>query len=193
MFSGDADVGGTTISVETDAPKFFTNDGVSVNIPAGNWNASLTYVSSPYPDSLMDNDSKNMIFHFEGNIDPVDSTGNTNNHNLGSGSKMPTYDEFGGPHISGAFNFDGGDYIELNKEGDNDIKMAPDTTALWFNATDGIAGEQILYHAAKNNHDTYYEIGIDASDNVFFEFLTQKNKIPTRCTSSGFDYENDNW
>ena len=193
MFSGDVDVAGTTISVETDDPKFFTNDGVPVNIPAGNWNASLTYFSSPYPDSLLDDNSNNMILHFEGNNAPVDSTGNTGSHSLGSGAKMPTYVDFGGPHISAAFDFDGGDYIELHKETDNDIKKAPDTTSLWFKATDGITTEQIIYHASKSNDDEYYEIGIDINDNVFFEFLSQKDKIPTRCESSGFDYENDNW
>ena len=193
MFSGDADIGGNTISVETDNPKFFTNHGVSVDIPAGNWNASLTYVSSPYPDSLLDDDSNNMVLHFEGNVAPIDSTDNTGSHSLGSGSQMPTYAEFGGPHESGAFDFDGGDYIELNSEGENDVKKAPDTTTMWFKATDGISGSQILYHASKSNDDEYYEIGIDDNDNVFFEFLTQKNKTPTRCESSGFDYENDNW
>ena len=193
MFSGDADIGGNTISVETDNPKFFTNHGVSVDIPAGNWNASLTYVSSPYPDSLLDDDSNNMVLHFEGNVAPIDSTDNTGSHSLGSGNQMPTYVEFGGPHVSGAFDFDGGDYVEVNSEGDNDVKKAPDTTTLWFKATDGISGSQILYHASKSNDDEYYEIGIDDNDNVFFEFLTQKNKTPTRCGSSGFDYENDNW
>lgn len=193
MFSGDADVGGTTVSVETDEPKFFTNHGVSVNIPAGNWNASLTYFSLPYPDSLLDDDSNNMILHFEGNVAPVDSTGNTVGHSLGSGNQMPFFVGSIGPHNSGAFDFDGGDYIELNSGGSNDVKKAPDTTTLWFKATDGISTGQILYHASKSNDDEYYEIGIDASDNVYFEFLTQKNKIPTRCESSGFDYENNNW
>jgi len=64
MFSGDADIGGLTISAETDDPNFFTNDGIAVNIPAGTWNASLTYFSAPYPDSLMDNNGENMKFHF---------------------------------------------------------------------------------------------------------------------------------
>ena len=193
MYAGDPDIGGVTISVETDDPDFFTNNGTAVNIPSGIWNASLTYFSAPFPDSLTDNNSDNMIFHFEVNSNPEDSTGNTNGHVLGSGNEMPTFQSIDGPHSSGAFSFDDGDYIELNKESENDIKQAPDTTSLWFKATNGINDDQILYHASKINDDEYYEIGIDIGDDVYFEFLTQKDKTPTRCESSGFDYENDNW
>jgi len=193
MYSGDPDIGGTTISVETDDPDFFTNNGTAVNIPAGNWNASLTYFSAPYPDSLMDNNNNNMIFHFEANANPEDSTGNTNGNDLGSGSERPTHEWNGGPHGSAAFRFDGNDYIELDKEPENDIKKAPDTTSLWFKAVDGILDTQYLYRAAKNNDDNYYKIIIDTNDNVVFEYLTKNNGTPARCESSGFDYENGNW
>ncbi len=192
MYPGDADTGGVIISVETDDPNFFTNNGATVNISPGNWNASLTYFSEPYPDSLMDNNSKNMKLHFEGNIGPEDSTGNTNGHNLGSGSEMPTYESGGGPHGSGAFRFDGGDYIELDKEHNvNDIHQAPDTTALWFKADDGINDDQVIYRAEKNDGSEYYEIGIDIDDDVYFTFSA--GGTPTTCESSGFDYENGNW
>ena len=194
MYSGDPDIGGITISIETDDPDFFTKNGTAVNIPAGNWNASLTYFSAPYPDSLMDNNSDNMKLHFEGNIAPEDSTGNTNGHSLGTGTKMPTYEATGGPHGSGAFRFDNGDYIELDKEhSKNDVHNAPDTTALWFKADDGISDTQYLYHAGKNNWEEYYKILIDTNDNVVFEYLTKNNETPTKCESSGFDYENGNW
>ena len=193
MYPGDPDIGGTTISVETDDPDFFTNIGTAVNIPAGNWNASLTYFSAPYPDSLMDDNSNNMKFHFEGNIAPEDSTENTNGHSLGSGNNMPTYEATGGPHGSGAFRFDDGDYIELDKDhGNNDIHQAPDTTSLWFKADDGISDNQVLYRANQDNDNEYYEIGIDINDNVYFTFLGGVG-TPTMCESSGFDYENGNW
>jgi hypothetical protein len=192
MYPGDADTGGVTISVETDDPKFFTNNGTAVNISPGNWNASLTYFSEPYPDSLMDNNSNNMKLHFEGNTAPEDSTGNTNGHSLGSGSERPTYESEGGPHSSGAFRFDGGDYIELDKEhNENDIHQAPDTTALWFKADDGINDDQVIYRAEKNDGSEYYEIGIDIDDDVYFTFSA--GGTPTTCESSGFDYENGNW
>lgn len=193
MFPGDSDISGSTISVETDDPDFFTNTGTAVNIPSGIWNGSLTYFSAPFPDSLIDNNSDNMIFHFELNSDPEDSTGNTSGHTLGAGTKRPTFQSTGGPHSSGAFSFDDNDYIQINKQASNDVKKAPDATALWFKATDGIIDDQILYHASKTNDDEYYEIGIDIDDDVYFEFLTQKNQTPTRCESSGFDYENGNW
>jgi hypothetical protein len=194
MYSGDPDTGGMSISVETDNPKFFTNNGTAVNISPGIWNASLTYFSAPYPDSLMNKNSNNMKFHFEGNIAPEDSTGNTNGHNLGSGSEMPTYEATGGPHGSGAFRFDDGDYIELNKEhNENDVHEAPDTTSLWFKADDGISDTQYLYHAGKSNWEEYYKILIDTNDNIVFEYLTKINKTPAKCESSGFDYENGNW
>ena len=193
MFSGDPNTGGVTLSVETDNPKFFTNTGTAVDIPAGNWNASLTYFSAPYPDSLMDDNSANMKFHFEGNFSPEDSTGNTNSHSLGSGNKMPTYEANGGPHNSGAFRFDGGDYIELHKESENDIKQAPDTTALWFKADDGVNDNQVLYRANENNGNDYYEIGIDIDDDVYFTHRGSAGGTPTTCESNGFDYENGNW
>ena len=192
MFAGDTDTGGTTISIETDNPKFFTNYGNTVKIQSGMWNASLVYFSTPYPDSLMDNNSNNMKLHFEGNIDPEDSTGNTNGHVLGSGSKRPTYESTGGPHNSGAFRFDDGDYIELDVESENNVGNAPDTTALWFKADDGINDNQILYGAYENPGNEYYEIGIDTDDDVYFTFLGGSG-TPTRCESSGFDYENGNW
>jgi hypothetical protein len=193
MYAGDQDTAGTTISVETDNPDFFTNNGTAVNISAGIWNASLRYFSAPFPDSLMDDNDDNMILHFESNSDPEDSTENTSGHTLGSSTHRPTFQSTGGPHSSGAFSFDGGDYIEINVEAENNIHRAADATSLWFKATDGISGKQILYHASQNNDDEYYEIGIDANDNVYFEFLTQKNKTPTKCISNGFDYENDKW
>ena len=193
MYPGDPDTGGTTISVETDNPEFFTNTGLAVNVPPGNWNASLTYFSAPYPDSLMDNNSVNMKLHFEENIDPEDSTGNTNGHDLGSGSERPTHETIGGPHGSGAFRFDGGDYIELDNESENDIGSYPDTTSLWFKADDGINYNQVLYRVNENSNSDYWEIGIDIDDDVYFTFRTSSSGIPTTCESSGFDYENGKW
>ncbi len=193
MYPGDPDIAGNTLSLKTDNPSFFTNNGTAVNISAGLWNASLRYFSAPFPDSLSDNNNNNMVLHFESNSNPIDSTENTNGHTLGSSTHRPTYQATGGPHGSGAFSFDGGDYIQINKQSANDIHRAPDTTSLWFKAINGISGKQILYSALQNNNDEYYEIGIDASDNVYFEFLTQKTKTPTKCISSGFDYENDKW
>lgn len=192
MYPGDPDIGGISISVETDHPKFFTNSGAAVNIPAGNWNASLTYFSSPYPDSLMDDNSDNMKFHFEGNTDPEDSTGQTNGHDLGNGSERPTYEANGGPHGSGAFRFDGNDYIELDDDHNNNhIHQAPDTTALWFKADDGTNDNQVLYRENEDDNSEYYEIGIDIDDDVYFTYSAGGGA--TRCESSGFDYENGKW
>ncbi|MCV0430033.1 LamG domain-containing protein [Nitrosopumilus sp.] len=193
MFSGDPDSNGLSISVETDNPEFFTNYGGAINIPAGVWNASLTYFSAPFPDSLIDDNSLNMKFHFEENASPEDSTGNTNGHNLGSGSERPTHQTTGGPHGSGAFRFDGGDYIELDNESENDIGSYPDSTSLWFNADDGTNYNQVLYRVNENSNSDYYEIGIDVDDDVYFTFRTSSGGTPTTCESSGFDYENGNW
>jgi len=193
MFSGDPDSNGLSISVETDNPDFFTNYGRAINIPAGNWNASLVYFSAPYPDSLMNDNWNNMKFHFEENASPDDSTGHTNGHNLGSGSERPTHQTTGGPHGSGAFRFDGGDYIELDNESENNIGNSPDSTSLWFNADDGTNDNQVLYRVNENSNSDYYEIGIDIDDDVYFTFRTSSSGTPTTCESSGFDYENGNW
>lgn len=196
MFSGASDGGvdGTLLQLESTTPSFFTKNGTDdITVPAGLWTASLQLQSEAMPDSLMDDNDKNMIFHFEANTDPEDSTGNTNGHNLGSGSERPTHESTGGPHGSGAFRFDDNDYIKLNKDPDNDIKKAPDTTSLWFKADDGVSDTQYLYHAKKTNGDEYYKIIIDTNDNVVFEYLTKDNLTPAKCESSGFDYENDKW
>jgi hypothetical protein len=193
MYTGDPDIGGITIPVHTANPKFFTNNGTLVKIPSGVWNASLTYFSAPFPDSLMDNNANNMVLHLELNGNPEDSTENTSGHTLGSSGFRPTFQSTGGPHVSGAFSFDGGDFIRINKQSSNDVKRSPDTTSLWFKAINGINVKQILYRAGQGNDDEYYEIGLDANHNVFFEFLSQKNKIPTKCVTSGFDYENNKW
>jgi len=193
MYPGDADTGGTTISVETADPNFITNNGSAVNVPAGNWNASLTYFSAPYPDSLMNDNFNTMKLHFEGNIDPEDSTGNTNGHNLGSGSEMPTYEITGGPHNSGAFRFDDNDYIELDNESENDIGSSPDSTSLWFKGDDNINDKQVLYRVNSNDNDDYYEIGLYSDDDVYFTFRTNSGATPALCESSGQDYANGNW
>jgi len=39
MYPGDPDTGGMSISVETDNPKFFTNNGTAINVPPSNLNA----------------------------------------------------------------------------------------------------------------------------------------------------------
>lgn len=195
MYPGDPDTGGTTISVETDHPDFITNFGNGINIPAGSWNSSLVYFSAPYPDSLMSENSNNMILHFEGNIDPEDSTENTSNHSLGNPieGERPTYETTGGPHGSGAFSFDGGDYIQVDNDNDNDVRSSPDSTVLWFNAVDGTSGKQVLYHVSDGNDDDYYEMGIDGDDDVYFTFRTNQNASPAFCESNGVDYENGKW
>ena len=195
MYAGDPEIGGLTISVETDNPKFITLNGTEVNIPPGNWNASLTYISAPLPDSLMDNPAS-MIYHFENNNNSQDdSTGNTN-ADLGPAwqNERPVWENFGGPHSSGVFRFDGDeDHIEIQQNQSNDVKSAPDTTALWFKADPGTPGEQSLYYAAQNNDNEYYKIVIDISNNIVFEHLGQSGFTPTKCQTSGFDYENGNW
>jgi hypothetical protein len=193
MYPGDPDIAGITISVETDDPKFFTNNGTAVNVSPGNWNASLVYHSAPYPDSLMDNNSANMKLHFEENINPQDSTGNTNGHNLGSGSERPTFEPSGGPHNSGAFRFDDNDYIELDNESENDIRSSPDSTSLWFKGDDGINDKQVLYRVNSNDNDDYYEIGLYSDDDVYFTFRTNSGATPALCESSGDDYANGKW
>lgn len=195
MYAADPEIGGITISVETDSPKFITLNGTEVNIPPGNWNASLTYLSAPLPDSLIDNPAS-MIYHFEDNNNSQDdSTGNTS-ADLGPASQneRPTWESSGGPHISGAFRYDGDeDHIEIQVDELNDIDDAPDATSLWFKADQGTAGEQSLYYAAQSNDNEYYKIVIDNNDNVVFQYLGQAGFTPTKCQTTGFDYENNNW
>ncbi|HUU86681.1 MAG TPA: hypothetical protein VMX17_02915, partial [Candidatus Glassbacteria bacterium] len=61
---------------------FYTNtDGnVTVNIPEGDWNTVLRYISSPMPESLTHSGStsETMTYHFEKDLDlPLDTTTNT--------------------------------------------------------------------------------------------------------------------
>ncbi|MHA2101662.1 MAG: hypothetical protein ACW99A_23680 [Candidatus Kariarchaeaceae archaeon] len=138
MFSSSAeDNVGDIIDFNLTNAVFYTNsDGnVTVNIPDGNWNTVLRYISSPMPESLMHSgsNSETMSYHFETDLDsPLDTTTNTV-MTLGSGSNRPIWNSTG-HQGAGAYDFSGNQFATISINDDNDLDTSPATTSGWFHA-----------------------------------------------------------
>ena len=192
--SAPEDNNGEIIDFSFTNPIFYTNtDGnVTVNIPDGKWNATMRYISSPMPDSLMHTglDSETMAYHFESDLDsPLDTTGNTVMV-LGSGSKRPVWNSTG-HQGAGAYSFSGSQYATISVTADNDVVDYPTTTAGWFNAdSTGPSSDQIIYFGKTNNGQKFYKINLNA--NGFLVFQTDTGSTVASCISP-VDYRDDTW
>jgi len=202
-----ADAAGTVISLETTSPDFFTNNGTAVAISAGVWNASLTYYSAPFPDSLagsMDGEG-GMIFHFDDGGAGIDGDeDNSADCKDGDKGKYANYEgsmsvaqwsQFGGPHNSGSYSFDGNsDFFSIKKEKCNEVKGDDVTIAGRFNADSSGSNNDYIYYAGKDggNDKPRMAVLIDGSGNLLFDFQTDDGSIAS-CLSSGTDYRDDSW
>jgi len=96
MMSSDVDGGGTGLQISFDTAgitSFFTNNGSNnIIVPAGNWNASLWLRSAELPASLVNDNTEDMIFHFEdGDGVPPDNSESDSDRDLqscGSGTSI---------------------------------------------------------------------------------------------------------
>ena len=173
---------------------FYTNtDGnVTVNVPDGNWNSTLRYISRPMPDSLHHTDStaESMSYHFEADLDsPLDTTGNTV-MTLGTGPARPVWDN-DDHQGAGTYVFSGQQYGSILVTNDNDLDDSPATTSGWFNASSlGPVQNQIIYHGENNLGTKYYSIFLNALGNLVFEIDT--GSVITTCISTSL-YKDDNW
>lgn len=173
---------------------FYTNtDGnVTVNIPDGKWNATLRYISSPMPESLMHvgSTAETMAYHFESDLDsPLDATTNTI-MTLGTGSERPNWNATA-HQGAGAYEFSGGQYASVGINDDNDLDDSPASTSGWFNADSfGPSSTQMIYFGDSINGQVSYQIFLNAGGNLVFEFDT--GSVVVTCSSS-VDYRDDSW
>ena len=126
--SGPEDNNGEIIDFSSSDAIFYTNseENVTVNIPDGNWNTILRYISSPMPESLMHSgsDKETMSYHFEKDLNsPLDSTTNTI-MTLGTGINRPIWSPTG-HQGSGAYEFLGNDFGSISINNYNDIVDSP--------------------------------------------------------------------
>ncbi|MHA7733890.1 LamG-like jellyroll fold domain-containing protein [Nitrosopumilus sp. S6] len=185
---------GEVIDLRQSNAVFYTNyDGnVTVNIPDGNWNSTLRYISSPVPDSLMHtgSDSETMAYHFESDVDsPLDATGNTI-MSLGIGINRPIWNGTG-HQGAGAFQFSGQQYASITVTSDNNIQDSPSTTSGWFKASSaGPVSNQVIYYGDNTGGTKYYKLFLN--QNGHFVFQIDTGSTTTTCTSTSF-YKDDLW
>jgi len=173
---------------------FYTNtdNNVTINIPAGQWNTTLRYISSPMPESLMHtgSDSETMSYHFESDLDsPLDSTGNTI-MTLGTSQNRPQWNGTG-HHGAGAFEFLGNQYASILTNDNNDLDDSPASTSGWFYAyNSGPASNQMIFFGDTNTGQKSYQIFLNQNGYLVFQ-LDTGSTIAT-CTST-VNYKDDSW
>jgi len=173
---------------------FYTNtdSNVTINIPAGQWNTTLRYISSPMPESLMHSgsDSETMSYHFESDLNsPLDSTGNTI-MTLGTSPNRPQWNSTG-HHGAGAFEFSGNQYASILTNNNNDLDDSPASTSGWFYAySSGPASNQMIYFGDTNTGQKSYQIFLNQNGYLVFQ-LDTGSTIAT-CTST-VNYKDDSW
>ena len=166
------DTGVSTTSI------FYSNNDTAVIVPAGNWDASLRYISKSLPDSI--STSADMIFHFE---DLDDSSGNGNLLSVNGAQLVSPCDKDG----AACFTFDGiNDYLSISNSNDNDIGTQDDSTAGWFK-TPTSSSKQIIFRTEGGD---FYEIFVNSVGKVVFQFDSGAGAVS--CTSVD-PYDNDAW
>jgi hypothetical protein len=173
---------------------FYTNtdSNVTINIPDGKWNATLRYISSPMPESLMHtgSDSETMSYHFETDLDsPLDSTGNTI-MTLGTSPNRPQWNGTA-HHGAGAYEFLGSQFASIDINGNNDVEDSPVSTAGWFYAySSGPASTQMIYFGDSTNGQKSYQIFLNQNGYLIFQLDT--GSVITTCTST-VNYKDNSW
>ena len=177
-------------------PIFYSNtDGnVTSNIPAGKWNATLRYISSPMPPSLTHtgNTTETMSYHFESDLNsPLDTTTNTV-MTLASGSQRPLWIPTG-HQGAGAYHFSGNQYAMIGINDDNDLDASPTTTAGWFNAeSTGPNDFQTIFYGENSSITDSFEIYLNPSGHLVFQLDASFTSRIATCTSA-VDYRDDTW
>jgi len=175
---------------------FYTNseENVTVNIPDGNWNTLIRYISSPMPESLNHTgiSKETMTYHFEEDLNsPLDTTTNTI-MTLGTGTNRPIWN----PTIhqgSGAYEFSGNDYAAISINDNNDLDDSPATTTGWFYARNtGPASTQMIYYGYSGTGGDTYEIFLNSSGNLVFRVNAGNAGQIATCTSA-INYKDNTW
>ena len=208
MYSAQPDYAGNGINIATTNLSFFTNNGTQIiTIPTGTWNASLTYYSEPFPESLMDDTGlvsisngrvRNMVmYHFEdgaSSTTATDSSGNDLTMTLASAPNKPVWQkDTNSIHTdSGYYVFDGNDYMSSDKESENDIKDDDKFTGAWIKVTGGAGTDRTIFSAADDDNDEYYILMIDSNDDIVYEIWDDSNNR-LKCTDSSTTLGTTNW
>jgi len=185
---------GEIIDLRLSDAVFYTNTdaNVTINIPDGNWNSTLRYISSPVPDSLMHtgSESETMSYHFESDVDsPLDGTANTV-MTLGTGINRPIWNGTG-HQGDGSYKFSGQQYASIAVTSDNNIQDSPSTTSGWFNASiTGPLSDQIIYFGDNNSGTKSYQLSLNLNGHFVFQIDT--GSLTTTCVSAS-NYKDDSW
>lgn len=175
---------------------FYTNsDGnVTVNIPDGNWNTVVRYISSPMPESLMHSGStsETMSYHFEQDLDlPLDTTTNTV-MTLGSGVNRPLWNATG-HQGAGAYEFSGNQFASITVNDDNDLDASPAATSGWFKADiSGPISDQTIYFGESSSGNDFYKIFLNSLGQLVFQIDAGSPSEVATCTSI-LTYKDDTW
>lgn len=206
-----SDAAGTSIEIRDTSPDFYTNNGTAVRVDAGNWNASLTYRSAVFPDSLANSIGSlgGLILHFEdaGNgIEHVDSdednsldcvdNGKGDYAVYRGGMSVSNWEQFGGPHGSGSYTFDGtSDYLFVEKGKCVDVKAAVATLSGWFKDSSGSVDEYIYYAGRDSpDQDRGFYVKLDNNSDIVFTFKTDSgSSTDVTCKTTGGGYRDGSW
>ena len=187
---------GEIIDFNSTSAIFYTNTdaNVTINIPAGNWNTILRYISSPMPESLMHAglDRETMSYHFETDLDsPLDTTTNTV-MTLGTGTNRPLWNSVG-HQGAGAYEFSGNDFASIAINDNNDLDSSPATTSGWFNAdSSGPSSDQVIYYGESSSGNDLYEIFLDSNGYLVYRIDAGNPSEIATCTSS-VNYRDNSW
>ncbi len=205
---------GTVITFDEGVTKqwFSTNaTGDDMVIPAGIWNASLRYNSARLPDGMAADasiihdtavDGGGHTFHFntdttKARLDSGQMTGCTNLATDAGGGALSgaTWSATGGVNGSGAYYFDGNDYIRIANSGSkkdcNFVDNQDASIAGWFKADIGGGNSQAIF----SKYDTGeggYEVSLE-NGNVAFTFIEVGAIDFVLCQTSGTDYRDEQW
>lgn len=200
LSSGLADTSGFTVDLDQNNIQYITNNKTStITIPQGNWNSTLTYLSS-HLDPGVDNSilTNGMIFHFENQKNPYpnSSTGTVCDDEI-SASVMSgggfQWSNNEGIFSSGVYTFGGSDYISVNIDSScNDLDNDSNSSAGWFYVDSDTDGRKVILRVEQDSSGSeFYEVVFDKSGDMGdlqFSFDSNGGKIVS-CVTSGVTTE----
>jgi len=200
----------------SDVLKWFSANATSndATVPAGNWDASLRYNSPRLPsgmaagasiiyDTASNGGGHTLHFNTDTTIARLDSgTMSTCTSLVDSGSLSgATWSATAGVNGTGAYSFDGDDYISITtsttKKSCNYTDTIDMSIAGWFNGTATASTATQTIFSKADSGEGGYEVTLGDGDagskgHVIFTF-TDKDAASVVCESPGTDYLDDNW
>lgn len=194
LYSVSPDTTGQIIQLDSITPIFYTNnDTLSVHIPAGQWNATLRYLSSPVPSSIPSGNFPDLIYHFE-------SSGSTTKDSSGNGDDLTVngavFSSGSGVNNTNAFTFTPNQYMARAIDTHSNIdatQFNSASTALWFKTTGSVISKKVLVRMGDISSRPFYEISV-LNHKIYFQFGNEKNSgsVDAACTGSK-TVDDQNW